>query len=408
MIDKDNRLSEKIIWYLTIFMFASFYIFSNNTRGSLILLCITTAIFVISSLQNKMKFRFKLTFFHIFVVSFAVFCLLSSFWAWNSSYSVEKGITVVEILVCMSVLYGHYSKYNNINSLLNGIMWAGYIVMFYTIVFYGINNIYQTLSVGDRLGTSFDNINSIGMVGAMSVILMFYRLLCVEKKISLYVFPSIISIIIIAASGSRKALAFTVIGISLIILARYSSKKFYISLFRWSVIVLVLFFVFKAILALPIFVGLNDRMKGLLSLFTGMGKADHSTIMRQKFIQVGLEQFFKTPILGIGIGNARIIISGNYGIDAYVHNNFIELLTGGGIVGFSIYYGMYIYLLFSFIRYRKVNYVYQKLCVIMVFLLLIMDYGAVTYYSKSTYFYMMVFFLHNDLIKKMRINKNKY
>ena len=38
-----------------------------------------------------------------------------------------------------------------------------------------------------------------------------------------------------------------------------------------------------------------------------------------------------------------------------------------------------------------------KLCMVLLFLLLVMDWGAVSYYSKNTYFYIMMFFIQVHL-----------
>ena len=77
--------------------------------------------------------------------------------------------------------------------------------------------------------------------------------------------------------------------------------------------------------------------------------------------------------------------------DAYLHNNYIELLAGGGIIGAAVYYSMYVYLLTKTWKLRLYKNDEYGICLIVMLLLLIVDWGSVSCYSKSTYFYFMLF-----------------
>ena len=47
-----------------------------------------------------------------------------------------------------------------------------------------------------------------------------------------------------------------------------------------------------------------------------------------------------------------------------------------------------------------------QLCLILIVLVLIMDWGAVSYYSKDTYFYIMIFFIQIRINKRYLAQKN--
>ena len=92
---------------------------------------------------------------------------------------------------------------------------------------------------------------------------------------------------------------------------------------------------------------------------------------------------FKNKILfGNGIGAFKSI----YG--TYSHNNYIDLLSGVGIVGFSIYYSIFIKLLerFKSILYFRKNFIYF----IYILVLLAMDTAYVGYYSKFNILMLLV------------------
>ena len=140
-------------------------------------------------------------------------------------------------------------------------------------------------------------------------------------------------------------------------------------------------------------------MSGLIALITGKGKIDSSSVKRAAYIQIGIEQFLRTPIIGIGIGSTGALLQQYYGLDTYLHNNFVELLASGGIIGFLIYYSIHMHLLYDYFKYRRKDDPYLVLCVVFLMIQLIMEYGMVSYYSKTTYCYFLIFFLEARNLK---------
>lgn len=388
-----SNVFERIIWILTVILLCSFTVLDASQYISLILLGITICIFVLDFTFNDFKSKVIFSLYHIWGISFAVFCLLSSLWANNSEFAVSKGITILQILICMSVLYNHYSRNFDENLLLSCIEYAGYALAIYTVFFYGIGFIKQGLAAGVRLDNEFANVNSIGIACANAIIVSAYYIICENKK-SILKFPfMLISLIIVAASGSRKALVVLILGITCLYLFEYASKNIVKTLLKFSIILSILVMFFSIVLSMQMFDTLNYRMEGLIALVTGTGTIDHSTWLRQQFLKIGLEQFFETPFFGIGIDNARLLLLQHVGFITYLHNNYVELLASGGIVGTGIFYSIYIYIIYKLkINWRLYSGV--KIAILLLILLqLAMDFGSVSYYSKNTYFYIMMFFL---------------
>ena len=254
-----------------------------------------------------------------------------------------------------------------------------------------------------RIDNSLINSNTLGMAAAMSIIINVYYV--VYDGIRLYIIFAIPSVLIIAASGSRKSLVLLALGIMMILVLKNLAKKSFLTkFFKIVATVIFLLIVGLIVIKLNLFGEINERMLGLIASFTGKGEVDHSTWLRQGYIQLGLNVFRKSPIIGIGIDNARLLTRALYGYDHYLHNNYVELLADVGLLGFCSYYFMYVYALkneFKFIK-SKDREIYMIITITI--LLLIMDYGMVSYYAKENYFYLMVVFLKLYQLKKMRCN----
>ncbi|EOU1884069.1 MAG: O-antigen ligase family protein [Clostridium perfringens] len=397
--DEYTNFSEKIIWILTVILFALFYILDTNPNISYILFGVTILIFILSAYDSKGKIRIKITSFQVLVFMFSLFCIISSIWSYSATLAIEKGVTIFEILVCMSLLYLHYSKYKSIDGLIKAVMYGGGIVSIYTFYYYGIKNVFNAVVTGIRLDSGFANINVVGMSCTLSIIIaIFYA---INDKVGPYLLLIIPEIIVVAASGSRKALIMLVLGILLVIVTRVTTKNIFKTVIKTIIICVCIYYIAPYFLSL--FSGINERMQGIFALITGQGRIDHSTIVRQEMIHTGIEQFKKTPILGIGIGNARFLNIGGY---YYLHNNYVELLTCGGILGFILYYSIYLVVIINLIKYKLFSNKISIIVFIMIINFLVMDYGAVSYYSKTTYFYLMIFYLHISNIKKQdKLNK---
>ena len=58
---------------------------------------------------------------------------------------------------------------------------------------------------------------------------------------------------------------------------------------------------------------------------------------RIELIREGFSNFLYSPLLGTGLGSYRILI---HNVNAYAHNNYIELLVSCGVVGCAVYHAM--------------------------------------------------------------------
>ncbi|MBQ3195384.1 MAG: O-antigen ligase family protein [Clostridia bacterium] len=399
---------DKIINVLMVILICSFTILTSYSWGRYVMLGCTGLILCVQVFRNNGKYKLFSGVFPFVLALFTFYSLISSLWAERSTDSITVGKTLFEITVMVYILYTcYFENPKNTNDLLRCIKWSGYIISLYSIFFYGLDFLIIAAANETRLENTYANVNTIGMLSSICIVIQVDEFIC-EKRWKWEALLCLPSIFIVALTHSRKALLLLILGTFLcFLLHNLDSKNILKTIGKISAIVLGALVLLNVVALMPIFAGTFDRMNALFgSIFGDGGGADSSVLIRDRMIEVGWEQFLKTPLLGMGMANPHILSNMYLGKDAYLHNNFIELLAGGGIVGLSIYYSMYAYLLTMFWKLRRYKNEEYVICLVMTVVLLILDYGMVSYYQKIRYVYLLVMFLEIEALKKKQNKDN--
>lgn len=389
---RKPRWYERIKWAILLILVSSFYMYNTSSFSSLSIVLFSGLLFCVHVVQNKGIIQVPLTAFHVMVLGFSLFCFASALWANDSSAAISKGVTVLEILVCMSIVYWCFLDKLSARDLLTAIMWSGVIVAIYSIYYYGVPTFFAMVTGSTRIGNDYANSNAIGMWSAICVVLFCYFILNEGWKWRYCMI--VMSILLVAMSQSRTALIETVVGILMVLFFRYRDQRnFFNGLIKVLFALCAAFCVLMLMSQISVFSGLTERMQSLFNYYKGNKVSESSVIQRSLYIQAGLAQFKKTPIFGIGIGNTYQVTLAATGHNTYLHNNFIELLTAGGIVGFGLYYVSVIYLIVKLLPCALRKNSVSDACLIILFIHTISDYGTVSYYMKGHYFILVACFL---------------
>ena len=397
-----NDKIEKLMWILTVALLSSITIFETYTWGRYVLMLAITAFLCLDLFLQKGKYRVYFHAFHVFMLALISYTALSILWAIDIDDPITKSLTFTQIFICMWILYNYYVRKNSIDELLSAVKWTGYIISVYSLYYYGFSNVLSMMNSGIRLDNDYANVNTIGMSAAYSIIIQIDEFLRSKKFYweSLFCIPAFLMVI---ATQSRKALLILLISIAmLLILRNYNPRKEFINIIRMVVSLIIFVVMLRYLSDFEIFAGINHRMEYLVAMFTGEGQIGASAMMRQKMIELGLEQFWQFPIFGIGIGCPHVIANQYLRFDAYLHNGFVEMLAAGGIIGFFIYYGAFVYLFFKMYKMKTIENKNKILCFVLLVTLFFREYAMVSLYSKSTYFYFMIFFLFINLLQKRK------
>lgn len=340
--------------------------------------------------------RFKkiskvLNIYFILEVIFIIYC----FWQVKSGIAVNKTVAIAKVnTLIISLIYYMFvyiyilgsNKKERVMEIIVKATFYGLIV----VLFCDFKNIFT-----GRFGTNNNaGINILGIrigylnstyIGHLSGIALYLGLLNYWKesknKAILYTIFFTFTILI---SGTRKMLIMIILGL-IVIPYMYNSRK---NLGKLLVrITLALFMVlvgYKIVMKVPIlYNSIGVRIENVMEVIINGSTEEGSFNTREILVKKGIEAFKQKPNLGWGLDNFRYTINkGGY----YAHNNFVEILVSGGIVGFFIYYAKYIYLIaLTFTcKKRKTQEEYNKIKAIRILLiiLIILEYWQVTYYYR--------------------------
>lgn len=400
-----QKVLHNLINMMAVFLMAVFVLFDTYAWGKYAFLALSVAIYFLGLLERREKIVLRVNAYVVLNLVFITYVLVTSLWAKDASKTLTMARTLSRTFACAYIVYLYFVKEKDVSRLLRILMWAGYIVAIYSLMFYGPS---ELLKAGQdrslRADNEFANVNGIGFVCALSCMIQANEFF--EKRYRWTIVFMIPAIVVLAATQSRTALVMFVLGCFSAFIVKNQNEQLgqkIIKMFFGCVIALVLVY---ALLQLDIFIGIKERMEMLINSFLGEGKADSSSLIRERMIEIGFAEFLQNPLGGIGIANSYFITAKYLGRETYLHNNFVELLACGGIFAFVFYYAIYAYLFYSLWKYRKADKKQATFFIIWLLIMCVVDFGTVSYYDKSQNFYLMIHFINvENLKRKSRVSK---
>lgn len=400
-----ENITDRLIWIAITLYFVlvplAVVITEDSGMGKYLLLAPLLVMMAAKIISTGGKINVGICGYDLYLLAFTLFIYASSLWADNSSFVIIKANNMVEVFIAMYIIRICLPENNRIVNLLKCLMWGSFGIVAYAIFRYGWAYITYAISSDTRIVSTIINANTLGMGAAFAMVISVFLLL--YNGFNLGLIASIPTFFVLAASGSRKALFIFVFGIAFLFITKnLGNKDFFKSAFYVVISLVVIIIAVYQLSKLPMFEGVNERIVGLFNGILGKGDVDHSTSVRLKMIEIGMNLFAKKPFLGVGIDNAKIYTESAFGVaNYYLHNNYVELLADGGIVGTFIYYSIYIFLLRGLWKNRNFTFGEFNVVFLILILRLILDYGMVSYESKNTYFYLLIFYLEYKKLADM-------
>ena len=265
--------------------------------------------------------------------------------------------------------------------------------------------IYGTKRIGNVLGLN-ENGLGIRMFFGLSIAIYFINgplLQSKIKKFSLYILCSIL-IILAFFTGSRKSAFACIFLLSVSLLFTVHKRKL---LFRFITFIALISLIYYIVFSVDdVYNVLGKRFDMLLQYRSGDYSSDSSSYIRSILAMEAWKVFLQHPILGCGANN--FVLYNSYGV--YSHNNFYEILSTLGSIGFIIYYSYYFQIVIPLWKNRKKD---PQISIMLysVLIFVICEMGLVSYFGSvyQVFLYLVYLFGHLDnkyvILQKEQLNE---
>ena len=338
--------------------------------------------------------RKKTTYFSLWIFILVIISAITILWSANPNQSIIETRILFQWMILSTLLIAYLDSEKKIINLYKYIVIGGIALVIRLITVFPL-----TTWVSGRLGSTELNLNSnvIGLYLTIASLMAFYLArYCYERK---YYIPYIMFSVTVFFTGSRKALLLLLLGFGgILFLSETGITKKVKNGILIAITTLVLYLL---IIEIPLLYGIiGYRIENIMNNILGFGVGDGSINERQNMIQIGLELFRQKAWFGHSLGSYAI----KSGFFTYSHNNFIEILVGLGLTGFTIYYSMYVKIIVSFLSFKRTHIFVPIMTTII--LLPIMEYGLVSYNDSFYQFIITVSFVGILMIRGRENEKN--
>lgn len=316
------------VYIATVFVFSANVELNIYSQVAFIVMCACSFLYILTEKRAFYVNGATLWLFGLLLLSFA-----SLSWSMSVAYGIGKLITLVQLVVlCLFANVIIDSPYK-VDFTINAVIFSGYFMYLYTFATVGLEGMLGMFNDDLRLGGQVNQENAFGYYSAIVFAFALYQMVYKKKRWYFLFLP--LPIIMGLFSGSKKSLLLLALAAFMIIALK--DKKKIISRTIFAVIVVgAAGYVLYRLGALDLVLKRTEE---------ALSGTDVSTNDRQLFIEFGIEKIKEKPILGYGIEQFALLFEQSYGRLEPSHNNYVQILTSFGIVGFSLWYGAYLYFL---------------------------------------------------------------
>lgn len=355
----------------------------KGTVSNYILIILTLTSIIILLLTSDIYFNHYIT----WSLLVGLYLILSVFWSLDTTLAIGQSKKYFLTMIIYSYLALLIKDKSDLISAFKIFILSRLVMLIYIIITIDISTL-GTMRIGaSSLGEEW-NSNAIGMNFALAALSIIVVLKNGDRKLKkpLYLLLFILFSTFTLLTGSRKALFILIFSIFTYILLISRKKILKNGIIYGALLFILYFFIMKTEFLYEI---LGKRIEGLIASLTGTGEVDNSTSTRKFMIDMGIEFFKERPILGYGINNYRELLGIFAGDYRYSHNNYIELLVGIGLFGTVLYYFAFYYLIKKSLN--NINNL-TIFTIVTSLVILIIDYGLVSYNSLYIHFLICVSF----------------
>lgn len=378
-----NRKTVMSKWLFFILVIMYTFAYNNDLRNESSLVWYAISAGTIGYLAFMIAFSSykeqSIGIYAIWAFVFFVYTFLSGFWTINESEYFSKIKSLFLLFIVNVLLSFTVETKEDVRKILFANFIALVFYLIYVLLKVDLSQLGEDRLGVDLLGARW-NANDVGLKLCVGFSIAVYFGM-EQKSLVWKLFFFAIGLFFAGVglfTGSRKV--FLMLAGILVLFLFLKSKHKWLSLIIAAVSIIVLYFAIMKIE--PLYNVLGKRVESMLEGLFGEGTTEGSFNTREEMIKLGWGWFLERPIFGYGLGGSFVLYGNIFGEEMYSHNNFIETLLNGGIVGFVIYYFIYGYI---FVKLFKLVFVKRDWTAIVLvsvnFVLLVLQIAYVSYIS---------------------------
>lgn len=260
--------------------------------------------------------------------------------SWSKFFKIQYFDTIIKMFIILITITS-ISIYVDTAEDLERIM-SGFIISAVIVIAYELVNTPVALWTAGQLGSysTGSNANAVSFYVFCAEHFAFHKAYGKGQK-RFYLFAAVFFVFMLFSS-SRKALFLGLLAPLLTVLMTTEKRGYAFRILVFVTIsIAVLYFVMTNETMYNV---LGQRIQRLIT-FASEDTGDNSMRLRAKYIEIAKDMFAGSPIIGQGFRSFTRAIGGKSYV--YCHNNYWQLLSEYGLVGFLIYYSMYVYCIYK-------------------------------------------------------------
>ena len=377
------------------------YVFFSTLCPNVLLGQLALIIFIVSSLSNRISKKvYYWKSYIILEIIFLVYSIIQCFGIAVSSYDAQQMCKTVFICLVFDIAFFAFSSTMNIKKVINAYVSGTFWGFIACLLLYG-NTIGNAAAYEGRLTSAINlQLGPIRIFGhsptalaaiASNALIIAALAYWKEDRRKAWRYIAFFSLIILLTQ-SRKNVMFILVA-TFVIPYVYSGKginKRKIKIILSSVSIGAIAFI--ALLKVPyLYQHFGQRLMSVFSSVLGIGVnesvfGESSIRTRAELVTKAIKAVHEKPILGWGLNNfSAVINNGGY----YAHNNYLEILVSGGMVGFVIYYCKYLFIGWRMFRGSRFTEnstkAIYKIGLIVFLLYCVLEYWQITYMFRFIY-----------------------
>ena len=334
-IEKHRDEINSQIEILVVSYMIAFTVFNNSDQvkkytnaigvvliGFMVLYCILDS----KNILSPMTILFSL---------FTLFSFCSIMWAPLQDEALRISETFAKLLVMSVLIYNSLASRDRKEVIIRGFVMAGVVVSACYVLYFGPMNFLNALKTGARLDAGIFSLGDVVVILALASLSAIWFAFFRKRWWDLLFVPFML--LAALATGTRSFFFGFFVGLLFLVFLSANGKWRILSI----PIIIAAGFIALQILKLPYFGALYSRLSSFAKVFSDSSATDGSASTRIQMIKWGLEQFTKTPIFGLGAFSGQVVMSSHGSGIVVFHNAFIDILSCYGIIGFSLYFGMF-------------------------------------------------------------------